>query len=215
MQDVIREAPALIDLLIRHSSDRLVIFDLEGVIIELNEVAARSLDGTRDELRGRLYFDLFPPVLAERYEEMFARGVQGEKIDCRCFCRGVRWNCHLRRIALPGGKDCLLSVATVATDPLPLSDTAELAKSEEAREQLLGDLAPLSERELHVALLIGSGATDQKVAEVLHRSVRTVHAHRRSIGAKLKIESRASLQTMVRERGLTLDITEVKEGSLL
>ena len=199
----------VINLMMAHSSDGLILFDLEGVILELNDAAAASLNRAKDTIRGRGYREVFFPALSERFETAFARALAGERVES-CFVHfGVRWISGLTKTTLADGVPGVLCLARRADTTLPFEEVSELAAVQEDRDDVLGDLASLSEREVQVALLIGSGATDRTIAELLHRSVRTVHAHRRSIGRKLSIESRSQMQAMVRERGLRLDLSEL------
>ncbi len=60
----------------------------------------------------------------------------------------------------------------------------------------------LTVREIHVLRLVAEGLTDPQVARRLHLSPRTVHAHLRSIYAKLDVPSRAAAARVAVERQL-------------
>lgn len=66
----------------------------------------------------------------------------------------------------------------------------------------LGDLANLTEREFEVAALIGAFMSDGEIAQELHRSIRTVHAHRRGIGQKTGLHRRSEIAELMQTRGL-------------
>lgn len=53
----------------------------------------------------------------------------------------------------------------------------------------MGPLASLSAREFEILHLIGLGLGTREIAERLHRSVKTVEAHRANLREKLKLES--------------------------
>jgi len=59
------------------------------------------------------------------------------------------------------------------------------------------DLAALTSREVEVALLVGSGHSNQQIARRLCVSVRTVEAHLSHIYRKLRVESRLALCRLV------------------
>ena len=63
-------------------------------------------------------------------------------------------------------------------------------------------VADLTRRELEVLRLIASGSTDAEIAEALVVSVRTVHAHLRSVYRKLGVSSRASATSYAYEHRL-------------
>jgi DNA-binding CsgD family transcriptional regulator len=84
---------------------------------------------------------------------------------------------------------------------LPLSATVELVAAVGAR---IGVDAPdgLTARELEVLALVAEGLTDAEVAEKLVVSLRTVHAHLRSIYRKLDLHTRSAATRYALEHGL-------------
>jgi DNA-binding NarL/FixJ family response regulator len=73
--------------------------------------------------------------------------------------------------------------------------------AEGLREARLGD-GELTAREAEVLRLVAKGLTDAEVAAELVLSVRTVHAHLRSIYRKLDVGSRSAATRYAVERGL-------------
>ncbi len=59
-----------------------------------------------------------------------------------------------------------------------------------------GGIARLTDRELQVFELIGNGKSTRQIAEMLHRSVKTVEAHREHIKEKLALENAAELNRL-------------------
>ena len=75
----------------------------------------------------------------------------------------------------------------------------------------LGPLSVLTERELEVLAFIGEGLPTAEIARRLHRSVRTIEWHRRSLGSKLKATNRVDLARIAIRAGLThLGIVDIR-----
>jgi len=66
----------------------------------------------------------------------------------------------------------------------------------------LGPLALLSKRELEVLALIGEGMTNAQIAARLHRTAKTIEAHRTSLAAKLGVTTRVELAGVAARAGL-------------
>jgi DNA-binding CsgD family transcriptional regulator len=73
----------------------------------------------------------------------------------------------------------------------------------------LGDLSPLSQRELEVLILIGQGNSVPEVGKLLFRSPRTIERHKQTIGRKLGATSIADIVKVVANAGLTYDDTKL------
>ena len=72
-----------------------------------------------------------------------------------------------------------------------------------ARKDVAPDAAEdLTARELEVLALVADGLSDAEVAERLVVSIRTVHAHLRSIYRKLDVHSRSAATRYALEHGL-------------
>jgi DNA-binding CsgD family transcriptional regulator len=66
----------------------------------------------------------------------------------------------------------------------------------------LGPLSQLSKRELEVLALIGEGLTNAQIAARLHRTAKTIEAHRTSLAAKLGVTTRVELAAVAARAGL-------------
>ena len=73
----------------------------------------------------------------------------------------------------------------------------------------LGELSPLSQRELEVLVLIGQGNSVPEVAKLLYRSPRTIERHKSEIGRKIGISSITEIASLVARAGLTYDQTQL------
>jgi predicted ATPase/DNA-binding CsgD family transcriptional regulator len=84
---------------------------------------------------------------------------------------------------------------------LPVTATVELVASVGARTD--ADVAAgLTPREIDVLALVATGRTDAEVAEQLVVSLRTVHAHLRSVYRKLDLHTRSAATRYALEHGL-------------
>jgi len=68
----------------------------------------------------------------------------------------------------------------------------------------LGPFASLTRQELVVLALLGKGMSLKNVAAELHRSVKTIQAHRDAIGQKLGVQDRGELISLVQNAGLSV-----------
>lgn len=79
----------------------------------------------------------------------------------------------------------------------------------------LGELAPLSQRELEVFILLGHGNSVPQVAKLLHRSPRTIERHKTEIGRKIGAASLTAITRIVCQSGLTHDHVGLKRFNAL
>ncbi|WP_246146437.1 PAS and helix-turn-helix domain-containing protein [Rubripirellula lacrimiformis] len=69
----------------------------------------------------------------------------------------------------------------------------------------LGPLSVLTRREVEVAVLLGHGMSVPRVAQLLHRSPKTIQRHKAAISTKLGVHGQAELVAIITEMGLELD----------
>jgi DNA-binding CsgD family transcriptional regulator len=69
----------------------------------------------------------------------------------------------------------------------------------------LGPLNVLSPRELEVLALVGQNLSSKAIAEILHRSEKTIENHRYSISKKLDGAGATKLAALARRAGLTME----------
>jgi DNA-binding CsgD family transcriptional regulator len=77
------------------------------------------------------------------------------------------------------------------------------ATGERARRRSPETVDELTPQELHIARLVGAGATSKEVAAELFLSPRTIDAHLRNIFRKLDISSRRQLRGMGLDESVT------------
>ena len=86
--------------------------------------------------------------------------------------------------------------------PEPPGTDAVCTSAQVMRTVDLGPLAQLSKRELEVLALIGEGLTNAQIASRLHRTAKTIEAHRTSLAAKLGVTTRVELAAVAARAGL-------------
>lgn len=193
---------------------KAVILSTRGEVLCCNELAARTLRRKPQELIGRPLVGFCPDETHDaitRWLSAVRRSSTSRSQPVATYLIwGCQWHATGRRIRLVSGDDAILCVGRRVVEPTSIRRLLTLVHIFADREMVLGELASLSDRELEVAALIGSGLTDAEIAREIYRSVRTVHAHRRSIGQKLRIVRRAELLRAMVLRGI---IAETKPSS--
>lgn len=76
------------------------------------------------------------------------------------------------------------------------------ARKPELAQITLPPRSPLTPREEEIAAFAAAGVSDKDIAERLSLSVRTIHAHLRSVYAKLSVTSRHDLRSFFGTGGL-------------
>lgn len=208
------------------------LMDPEGRVIAINDCAARLLGRSAELVRGQMLVDVYPAIHRSLVEREIGTIVREGRLSCgdgpvchsTYLLSGSRRQASTRMLLIedahvlpPSISACtdgrkageilgILRVCKVADDCVEPAKVLEEVQRSTDREALLGDLKVLSDRELEVAMLISAGMTDAEIAQRLYRSLRTVHAHRRSIGSKMRdalgITSRSQLARDFGERGL-------------
>lgn len=162
-----------------------------------NDAYASMHDMTPEEMLGKTLRDVLPEALAEeRASHMLRALAAGEALTYDQLWRGGRYltQCFPLEEEAFGHRGWV-----VVIKPAPRSGAEPDAVVHSGD---LGDLSPLSRRELEVLRLLGFGLTTPEMAERLHRSPRTLEKHVDSIKRKLGIRTTAGLVRLSVERGL-------------
>lgn len=193
------------DALCEDSGCRVVLMDSCGVVIGVNPRAEESFRLPAERVLGREMVELYPAGLRAR-AAAWLRDVGGTEpgrpLTGEYVAHGCHWVAAGRPVPMDDGTTGVLCVSRIAIEPAPTSVLLREIELAGDRAESLGALAVLTDRELEVAMLIGAGMSDSEVAAALHRSERTVHAHRRSIGRKLRVRRRFDLVELMTRRGM-------------
>lgn len=185
--------------------------DRDGVLLYINDEAIRFFFGQgirHEDLLGKKPDENgFPRAWSdERIELIRTIERTGEEAILRTIWKGRQQFSWFRSLGDEGGDFRVLVVTRRVGDG---DEARHLLESEMAVVKSavagLGELCVLTKRELEVLALIGQGMTAKEIAELMHRSVKTVENHRISLGAKLQKSNKVELAMMAREAGLTVD----------
>ncbi len=166
-------------------------------------------DRPTGESAGRSLWSLFPHKWVEELSEFGSRVARsGEPAMIRTVWHGRQILSWLTPLDTDGSEsdarsDTRLLVVSRFAPDLPGNEDGEPRFTVfESRFISLGDLDILSPRELEVLALVGQGLSIREIAEMLHRSEKTIQNHRDSIGAKLNLPNRVHVAAVARRAGL-------------
>lgn len=198
------------------TESKAAILSTRGVVLLCNELAAKTLGRRVSELIGHHLTGFCPEETHATITKWLASIRESSQRlpdpATKYIIWGCQWRSTGRRIQLLTKESALLCVGRRVIEPTPIGRLLSLVHTFSDRRMVLGDLAVLTDRQLEVAALIGAGLTDAEIASEIHRSVRTVHAHRRSIGQKLRIGRRAELVRAMVLRGIIGETKPARRG---
>ncbi len=190
------------DSLVKDSGAQVVVWDLEGRFLFVNEHAAHRMGAAPDSIIGRLITEVFPGRMGEERLGLIRQACKSTR---PLRVEGVTGGHRLRTVLRCVGEGEARRVLAVtlhgsAADPPGASDhryePVELHTSD------AGVLDRLSRRQLEVLRLIGEGQSDEQIAAHLGIAVKTVTAHRGALARRLGKSGRLELVRFALERGL-------------
>lgn len=177
--------------------------DAKGRLLWSNDLFAHFYCGVpAEQATGRLFHEFVDRTLADERVEIFRTTItHSARTIVYEVWNGLAIEALLQPLAphadAPDG--CVLamfrrepSLSHNHTQGRPLPEPGEV-RVIRTRAWHLGPLAALSRRELEILSLIGEGLSNAHIAELIHRTVKTVEFHRASISAKSGIEGRVNL----------------------
>lgn len=185
------------EMLFNESGAWVLIVCAGGIVREANSVSLASFGRRRDEAIGRPLAELLPPLVAAERLEFAAKAIaSGRMLRVDGMIGGSMRRCAMHPIiGRPDQADCVLMLDRALE---PQAVPAE----HRARHDDRGLLENLTQREVEVLTLIGTGRTTAQIAKVLHRSVKTIEWHRVSLGTKLGASNRVELARIAIRLGL-------------
>jgi len=183
----------------------VLVVDRLSRFVWCNARAAELIGRTPADLIGKSVREINTPELSQLMEDSVRRALDtGETVVTEGILEAKYLRGTFRPLRSAGGAgDRVLVVVTppgaaawTLDGPAPGVVRGAVPKSD--------PLAKLSPRELEVLALLGRGMSAPEAARHLHRSIRTVEAHRYSIGRKLKVRNQAELAQAARLAGLAV-----------
>lgn len=178
----------------------------EGQVVYANQ-QAEDLFGVA-ESRGKTLRQLFPEEFVRERQAIIDHIVEsGRCVLVRHMMHGRRLESAIRRIDGEEGEAPRLLVITRRGTSDSTGGGCDVFESQYID---LGELEVLTPRELEVLALIGQGLRLGEIADLLHRSRKTIEKHKASIAEKLGLTSPASLARVATEAGLELHHAHLK-----
>ncbi len=206
------ESETIFNVLSQEPGTGVAVLDRDGVVLYINETSLRIFFATPPQIDDVIGKDLiqlgFPKEWAdERIRLIREIEETGKEMILRTIWQGKQQFSWMRSLGNEDGEPFRVLVVTRRVGAggeagLLLDSEMSVVESEVAG---LGELCVLTKRELEVLALIGQGLTAKEIAELMHRSVKTVENHRISLGAKLQKSNKVELALIAREAGLTAE----------
>lgn len=192
-------------------------------VLYANEVVTKMLFGkqtTTSDIIGRLLSELYPPqAYAERVRMADTVAESGKPMLSRTIWNGqqmVAWIYPLGheedQVTSAKVDQFLVVMRPDTSDFKTLSESTPDTNIYQTQYIDLGQARQLTHAELVVLALIGQDMTLREIAKHLHRSIKTVEAHRLCIGRKLEFTNRGELIKFVQQLGLK--VTDVNRKDL-
>lgn len=206
------EARALCEVLLTHPFIGAALIDADGVFVRANERSKLLYLGRTDvEVAGKSLYDLFAAEWAkERINLMKELEQTKQPAVLRHIRRGRALLVTYHQMPTPEGKPQRFLVLIAESDgDADLKVPSDYMRFETGLMNL-GPLDTLSRRELEVLALISQGMTTDEIAKDLHRSPKTIEAHRSSIARKLGVKNRVQLAELARKAALEIRHADLK-----
>lgn len=201
------------DLLNLDSGAGIMFCDTSGRVLYVNERFAKYINqASAAVVNGRLLFDIYPDVAAKERLEVIRRCARDRKVlVAESVWNGIAFQTILRPMGMLGGDpNTVIAIARLQ----PKRDADDVPVEYERvplRSNNLGPLSTLTMRELELLALIGEGLSTQDIAKRISRSIKTVEAHRASLGKKLGVASRVALAKIASESNLHFDMLQTRQ----
>ncbi len=188
------------DLLTQHAGCGVALVDRKGVVRYAN-TAATNLLFDAETVQDRP-LEASMPVARQTDCLLHVHHVirTGEIREVSTMVRGRLVRTTYVRTPAEGGEVIALIIkpGAVARESAPADEVVRI----HSQHQDAGRLGKLSKRELEVLRLIAAGMPSKVIAQHLGRTVKTVEAHRASLGRKLGVINRVQLARIAIDAGL-------------
>ncbi len=197
--------------LVANPTSGVAVVTREGRILFVNERSALVFFGpdvAAGDITGQCMSDLFPEPWVQERLELFERIIDNqEPVMLRTIWRGRQIHSWMYPVSDENNDTPRVLVLTHHVTHLA-DDTFEPVSVVNSSVMELGHLNVLTPRELEVLALLGQGLSLKQIAELLHRSPKTIENHRNAIGQKLRINDRVRLAELALAAGLRQEDAE-------
>lgn len=179
----------------------IIVLGGDGVVQYANDTFCRAY-GVQGSAVGKKLNEIIPQASAdERAAYMRQALTTGKPVVVDGILRGQLRRSTMRALSPDSqGNSRVLATCRMLSE----SDYREGRASGviRAKQDDLGQLAALTQREFEILQLIGQGLSTADIAKKLHRSVKTIEWHRVSLGTKLSVTNRVELARIAIHAGV-------------
>ncbi|MCC6950147.1 MAG: hypothetical protein IT433_01745 [Phycisphaerales bacterium] len=193
---------ALLSVLRDDVASPLAVIDRAGNVRFANRVAAASLAGPSADIAGAALSSLVGSGKAAECIAFIEEAIDQQRVvSYLSVVKGHVFFVTLR----PAGPQTGAVVASAIAGSLVVEQPWMKPQGtiRPTRNNDMGILAALTERELELLHHIGMAKTSDEAAQIMHRSTRTIEWHRASLGAKLGCDNRVQLSRIANRSGIT------------
>ena len=193
----------LLDVLLHDSAGPVGVFD-DGLSLLHGNGNMHSW-AERMGCNGQVRLDgLYHPAVADERMALVKSSLsQHRPLRLHGMLDGTMTFCAYRPVQLDGLGVVMICQSWPTLPTLRPGDGKPNGSYQRARVDHMGKLSSLSLRELEVFQLIGKGNSTNGIADLLHRSSKTVQNHRIAIGHKLDLGTRVDLANVAFRSGVT------------
>jgi len=201
------------DILLQDSGAGIFLSDMSGKILFANDRFAKFINHpSAAAITGKSMMEIYPEPAARERLEVVRRAVRERRpLVVESVWNGVAYQSIVRPLSTLGGDQ---EIVIVISRHQPKPETDDIPASVERvalRSNNLGPLSRLTMRELELLSLIGEGLSTHDIAKKISRSIKTVEAHRASLGKKLGVASRVALAKIAGESNLHFDMLQARQ----
>jgi len=193
------------DVLTQHAGCGVAIVDRRGLVRFANDAAKSLLFDATNVVDRALDASMPPARVADCLSHVQHVSRTGEVREVSTMVRGRLVRTTYVRTPDDGGELVALIIkpGSIPRESMPSDEVVRI----HSQHQDAGRLGKLSKRELEVLRLIAAGMPSKVIAQHLGRTVKTVEAHRASLGRKLGVINRVQLARIAIDAGLVTTVS--------
>ncbi len=205
---------AMWEFLTNDSGAGVMLCDTGGRILYVNDRFAKFVNqAAADAMIGKALADIYPETAAHERLEIIRRSARERRsIVVESVWNGVAYQSILRPLGAIGGDAEMVLVLSRHQPRKEADEPPSTVERVALKSNNMGPLSRLTARELELLALIGEGLSTHDIAKRISRSIKTVEAHRASLGKKLGVASRVALAKIAGESNLSFDLLQARQA---